>query len=553
MGVPIVALMPLLPPLPSLLRQLPSDASLNFHNFKSAFTACSSAGEPFALRGNGEDSCSKRLVRELCFLKPVKAMSSHVCNCKGHLFDDFKEDSMRKILEERRIPFQELGDGRELRSSARPSEFRLKVQTNSRDQIHRNISRSKLPELSDDGGLISSSLKSLKRQHSLKRKEMEGNRKISSDSSMTKALSSLLFILNTIQSHALEIRKVLLDEDDVRGVLAMMRKEMHSSFLWLFQQIFARTPELMISIMILLANYTACSMDNTLAIAAIPPSMRLSILKHDRGNGDIDLCSVPADEGINIGPPNKTSIHTGDAGGTFGRKLESGSGDGKEIAVAPRVDAHGDVDLIFSDNERAVFLEPSIGSRICLLGHSAYKVGIRGMNHDAININSLENTLFVMPDNERHMGFALGNFFRSETHLQTDHRNKANRLVAESQASVEILMLQCLFKEAVNELERRSKQVLHCVNLDQVTIRSLVAPVRTELKPDDYECYERTDHCTSMRSGLIATIRCFFPTMLNFSMWSSMTMTDQSSFSCKLYRQIRQMQKSSIVLQVSFG
>ncbi|RZC78277.1 hypothetical protein C5167_002451 [Papaver somniferum] len=90
--------------------------------------------------------------------------------------------------------------------------------------------------------------------------------------SVKKAFSSMVFIIREIQSYTLQMREVLFYEN-VQGILSRVQKEMNASFVWLFQQVFSHTPTLMVSVMILLANFTVYSMSNNTAIASpiIPP------------------------------------------------------------------------------------------------------------------------------------------------------------------------------------------------------------------------------------------------------------------------------------------
>lgn len=93
----------------------------------------------------------------------------------------------------------------------------------------------------------------------------------SASSSVKKAFSSMVFIIRELQSFTLQMRENLLYED-LQGTLERVQTEMHASFVWLFQQVFSHTPTLMISVMILLANYTVYSMANATAFAAAPPA-----------------------------------------------------------------------------------------------------------------------------------------------------------------------------------------------------------------------------------------------------------------------------------------
>ena len=89
--------------------------------------------------------------------------------------------------------------------------------------------------------------------------------------SVKKAFSSMVFIIRELHAHSLQMREFLFTED-LQGILARVQKEMHASFVWLFQQVFSHTPTLMVYVMILLANFTVHSMANNVALAAQPNS-----------------------------------------------------------------------------------------------------------------------------------------------------------------------------------------------------------------------------------------------------------------------------------------
>ncbi|XP_073036355.1 uncharacterized protein [Primulina eburnea] len=100
--------------------------------------------------------------------------------------------------------------------------------------------------------------------------------------SVKAAFSSMVFIIGELQRYALHMRGSLCHED-LEIDIAKVQKEMHSSFAWLFQQVFSNTPSLMIHIMILVANFGTFSASRT----GILPS---GALKCDE---EIDL-SVPS-------------------------------------------------------------------------------------------------------------------------------------------------------------------------------------------------------------------------------------------------------------------
>ncbi|KAL3834862.1 hypothetical protein ACJIZ3_009598 [Penstemon smallii] len=76
--------------------------------------------------------------------------------------------------------------------------------------------------------------------------------------SVKSAFASMVFIIVELHSHALEMREALCRED-IDIAIAKVHKEMHSSFVWLFQQVFSKTPDLMLDVMILLANFSVHS------------------------------------------------------------------------------------------------------------------------------------------------------------------------------------------------------------------------------------------------------------------------------------------------------
>ncbi|EFJ17498.1 hypothetical protein SELMODRAFT_444848 [Selaginella moellendorffii] len=129
------------------------------------------------------------------------------------------------------------------------------------------------------GGIeIPSSLQILKRRNRQKSQipgpgELDGGNLVSS--SIKKAFSSMVFMLKSMHRFTLEM--LCCDENSVLNeVWSLVQREMHSSFLWLFQQVFSSTPKLMVSIMILLANFTVYSMDSSIAIhSPIVPSTAL--------------------------------------------------------------------------------------------------------------------------------------------------------------------------------------------------------------------------------------------------------------------------------------
>ncbi|XP_013631128.1 PREDICTED: uncharacterized protein LOC106336745 [Brassica oleracea var. oleracea] len=103
-----------------------------------------------------------------------------------------------------------------------------------------------------------------------KRQWDEGVKQAACDS-MSKAFSSMVFMIQELQSFALQMRETLFYED-LQGILVRVREEMHASFVWLFRQVFSATPTLMVYVMLLLANFTVYSLGANSALAAAAPT-----------------------------------------------------------------------------------------------------------------------------------------------------------------------------------------------------------------------------------------------------------------------------------------
>ncbi|XP_009587364.1 uncharacterized protein [Nicotiana tomentosiformis] len=84
--------------------------------------------------------------------------------------------------------------------------------------------------------------------------------------SVKKAFSSLVFIIVELQTYALHLRESVCNED-LEMIIGEVQREMYASFIWLFRQVFSRTPVLMIYVMIILANFSVYSTSHNIAIA----------------------------------------------------------------------------------------------------------------------------------------------------------------------------------------------------------------------------------------------------------------------------------------------
>ncbi|KAM0845022.1 hypothetical protein ACQ4PT_056663 [Festuca glaucescens] len=157
----------------------------------------------------------------------------------------------------------------------------------------------------------------------------------SAGESVGRAFSSMVLIVRELQSFALQqMQESALCGDDLRlqAVLARARGETHDSFVWLFQHIFAGTPALMLSLMLLLADFTVHSMSHSLATAgAVPPNppaaAAASVVDAEPSNPRFDAASVKT---FSVG-------RTASVGGGSG-----GSGDARPVAGAPGDDRWDD-------------------------------------------------------------------------------------------------------------------------------------------------------------------------------------------------------------------
>lgn len=159
--------------------------------------------------------------------------------------------------------------------------------------------------------------------------------------SVKKAFSSMVFIIRELHSFTLQMRELLYYED-LQGILLRVQKEMHASFVWLFQQVFSHTPTLMVYVMILLANFTVFSMGSNSAFAAAsPPSGHPSatvetVLVHenqDERNQKFDSSSIKS---FSILSSNGKTTSVGGNNG----------GGGKTPPVASGTDGDGGFDRI---------------------------------------------------------------------------------------------------------------------------------------------------------------------------------------------------------------
>ncbi|KAF7816088.1 Signal transduction response regulator [Senna tora] len=180
--------------------------------------------------------------------------------------------------------------------------------------------------------------------------------------SVKKAFSSMVFIIRELHSYTLQMREILFYED-LQGILARVHKEMHASFVWLFQQVFSHTPTLMVYVMILLANFTVYSMGHNTAIAAAaaaapPPTTEIASAGEIQKNQKFDSSAI------------KTFSVSSSSGKTTSIGGDNGGGGGKFRPIANGTDG-GDGGFDRSEHyHRTVLPDGGASSQISSVGRT---------------------------------------------------------------------------------------------------------------------------------------------------------------------------------------
>ncbi|KAI3912470.1 hypothetical protein MKW92_006845 [Papaver armeniacum] len=176
--------------------------------------------------------------------------------------------------------------------------------------------------------------------------------------SVKKAFSSMVFIIREIQSYTLQMREVLFYEN-VQGIISRVQKEMNASFVWLFQQVFSHTPTLMVSVMILLANFTVYSISNNSAIASpiIPPVVATESIQVTESHQTIQRKPMF----------DSSSIKTFSISPIGGNN--NGNGNGKSKLNASGAEG-GDGNLSSTSNMRRSILPDEISQEVSSIGNT---------------------------------------------------------------------------------------------------------------------------------------------------------------------------------------
>lgn len=278
----------------------------------------------------------------------------------------------------------------------------------------------------------------------IKRKKQweEGFREVGESAycSVKKAFSSMVFIIRELQSYTLQMRELLFYED-LREILVRVQKEMHASFVWLFQQVFSHTPTLMVYVMILLANYSVHSMANNTALAATShPQACAASTESVSEVGDQSHGKSKFDSSfIKSFSVSSSSGKTTSIGGSNG-------GGGKHRPVASGTDGDGRFDRMSSNYHRTIVPEgvssvgnPSrTGEEVSVSGQVTREEEMRLWNSMVEEASKMQSASrdealdhetmqrFVSPVNAKIESDDYADYFRTELLYQTGLAQEPN-------------------------------------------------------------------------------------------------------------------------------
>ncbi|RWV98755.1 hypothetical protein GW17_00038378 [Ensete ventricosum] len=248
--------------------------------------------------------------------------------------------------------------------------------------------------------------------------------------SVKRAFSSMVFMIRELQSYTLQMREVLFRED-LQGILARVQREMNSSFVWIFQQIFSCTPTLMLSVMLLLANFTVYSMNNFDGAAAATATPK---------------------------PPTKQSL------------IET-------VMVEDHRQSHHERSLI-------------VKTLSSILGGSGVGGGgktrpVAGATGDGRSDDKSSSCQTILPDS---LSKAPGAMNAEEGGERG--KGEGASATAPSRAEEEVSRA---WKGILEEVSRMQASTRDAALMDPATLRRFVSPVAVELEHDDYSEYLRTE------------------------------------------------------------
>ncbi|KAK1297985.1 hypothetical protein QJS10_CPB14g00850 [Acorus calamus] len=231
----------------------------------------------------------------------------------------------------------------------------------------------------------------------------------------------MVFIIRELQSYTLQMRKVL-SHQDMREILVRVQKEMHASFVWLFERIFSPTPTLMLYLMLLLANFTVYSMGYDVAIAAAaastsPPPQVESIdsveLQQQQSPMNFDAPSIKSTTG------RTASIGGNGDGGGKARPIAGATDDGGHRGVSLHRAIAPDGPSVAEDEEKTIWES---------MVEEAEAMARVGLDHETMRGFVLPFTVAIEADDRI-------SYFKTElTYLQAIEQEPNNSMVLSNYA-----------------------------------------------------------------------------------------------------------------------
>ncbi|MCO5606558.1 hypothetical protein L7F22_060746 [Adiantum nelumboides] len=296
--------------------------------------------------------------------------------------------------------------------------------------------------------------------------------------SLLNAFSSVVSMMKTLQSHILHARQQFF-EQEIEGLLNQVHREMHVSLLWLFQQVFACTPELMVLVMVLLADFTAFSMVNNVPVQLPTPlntspvflvSLFSNNTEIDQGLRDIFSLSLKSSPSI----ANKADGLHNSSGGWVGN---GGSGTYHISGDADEDPDH--TDSMANLNKALYLMDDELPTELSSTTMMDVSTSLYGLP-------SSSDVPFSGDDTTASDFSAMAAALAFEELSTEDDISMNEPLLPASLNSERLDVAQAVGME---EIESSCNPFI----LDQLTIRRLVAPFTARIDDDNYACYDRTD------------------------------------------------------------
>ncbi|KAJ7534804.1 hypothetical protein O6H91_12G004100 [Diphasiastrum complanatum] len=349
--------------------------------------------------------------------------------------------------------------------------------------LHEKEGSTKVPALAE-GVSIPSSLRKLKKQQGQKRLQEAEDSAENLTCSISNAFSSMVFIIRSLQNYTLQMRQVIYVQNDVQGISAMMQREMQCSFVWLFQQVFASTPKLMVSVMIFLTNFTVFSVGNSIipentSSTELPHAIQYLLHKDSQKKSENNLEAVFGKVSA------RSKFETLSSGST--KHLDSceqidislsGVGSGRNIVKSFLV-AGG------SDEGGKFWLHPH--RRAMSSEEESNPPELHSSRHGAAQEDALLTADKAMMKSKP--------FQEHDPTLESTTGKNAATVGALKSSTPEVQrgsqenLIQPHLNNAAKDLRLSSEDAFEDMSLKGI----FVAPVTANLESDRYECYDRTD------------------------------------------------------------